>query len=131
MKKRVIRIILLVLAIMLAVINVAYAAPNDIYQLNGNEKLQSAGQYIAGWIKYAVIIAGVIVLMLKGIKFITAAPEGKADAKKELIPWAIGILIVFAFIPFLNWIIELTQSNINSIDHTQVGSINVTNLIKL
>lgn len=124
MKSKIIRILLLILIIMLAVVNVVYAAPNDIYTINGGYRLRDAGRYVAGWIRYAAIIVCVIVLMLKGIKFITSAPEGKADVKKELIPWAIGLLILFAFIPFLNWIIELVQNNLNSIDHTQIWSIN-------
>ena len=119
MKNKSIRILLLILIIMLAVMNVAYASPTDIYT-GGGDRLSNAGTYIAGWIRYAGIIICVIVLMLKGIKFITASPEGKADVKKELIPWAVGLVILVAFIPFINWVIELTQKNLNSIDHTIV-----------
>ena len=131
MKNKIIKILFLILIIMLAVVNVAYAAPTDIYSFNSNTKLQTAGTYIAGWLRYAAIIICVIMLMLKGIKFITSSPEGKADVKKELIPWFVGLVILVAMIPFLNWIIEITQNNINSIDSNNVGSINVLNLIRV
>lgn len=40
--------------------------------------------------------AAVIILMLIGIKFITAAPEGKAQIKEKMVPATIGAIILFA-----------------------------------
>ena len=132
MKKKIVKILFLIFIIMLNVINVVYAAPADIYNI-GNNKLQTAGTYVAGIIKYAAIVIGVVVLMLKGIKFITASPEGKADAKKELIPWFIGLIILFAMIPFLNWIIDLSKNNINNITTDDIGKVNnvIENVIRI
>ena len=72
-----------------------------------NTGIMGAGRYIAGWILYAGIIICVIALMVKGIKFITAAPEGKADVKKSLLPWFIGLVILLVGRVGLNWIISL------------------------
>ena len=55
-------------------------------------------------------------LMVKGIKFIISSPEGKAQAQKELIPWAIGVVILFAMSTILNFIVDFAQNNINNIN---------------
>ena len=34
--------------------------------------------------------------MMIGIKFITAAPDGKAQIKEKLVPTAIGALVLFS-----------------------------------
>ena len=87
MKNKIIKIISIITAMMFNIANFAYAA-NDygLYSgINEDSGIVNAGQYIAGWILYAGIIICVIVLMIKGIKFITAAPEGKAEVKKSLL----------------------------------------------
>lgn len=130
MKKKIIKILPIVFVVMFCIVNVVYAAPSDIYNAGEGTRLRFAGRYVAGWIYWAALIAAVVVLMIKGIKFITSSPEGKADVKKEMIPWAVGILILFFFIPILNWIIDLVKDNINTIDHTEVLAVNILNLIK-
>ena len=114
MKKFLLKIFSIILFIVFIFINTVYAGVEEIYTF-GDNRLSNAGSYIAGWLFYAAIIICVIVLMIKGIKFITASPEGKADVKKELIPWFIGIIILFSFRVTLNWIIDIANKNINSI----------------
>ena len=75
----------------------------------------AAGATIAGWIIYIAIAISVIVLMIKGIKFITSSPEGKADVKKELIPWTVGIIILFTMNIVLNFISKFADQNINTL----------------
>lgn len=119
MKKFLLKLFSIILFIACICINTVYADVSDIYVL-GDNKLIDAGSYIAGWIFYAAIIICVIVLMIKGIKFITASPEGKADVKKELIPWFIGIILLFSFRIALQWVANITQDNINSITYEQI-----------
>lgn len=133
MKNKIIKILSIISATLFSCMNIVYAA-NDygIYNINENSGVIGAGKYVAGWILYAGIIICVIVLMIKGIKFITSSPEGKADVKKELIPWFVGIVILLAGRLVANWVIELTQQDINSIDSNSIGYINnIKNLIRL
>lgn len=123
MKNKIIKILSIILAVMFNVTNIVHADRYGIYNVNTTPGtgIIGAGQYVAGWILYAGIIICVIALMIKGIKFITAAPEGKADVKKSLIPWAIGLVILIAGRVALNWIIDLAQSGLNGIDPNNVG----------
>lgn len=55
--------------------------------------------YMLGRLIWAVQIicygTAVIILLIKGVKMMKAAPEAKADVKKELISYAIGAFILF------------------------------------
>ena len=58
--------------------------------------LSSAGSLIVGmirWVGIAILIGAII---LKGIKFVSAAPEGQASIKKELTLLVIGAIMLFA-----------------------------------
>ena len=83
--------------------------------ISNDNSIFAAGSTIAGYIIYVAIAISVIVLMIKGIKFITSSPEGKADVKKELIPWTVGIIILFTMNIVLNFINKFAQSNINNL----------------
>ncbi len=56
-----------------------------------------AASYIGGWLRYGALALAVGMLMYKGIKFILSSPEGKAEVQKQMIPWAIGLVILFTF----------------------------------
>lgn len=109
------KIIYIMFAIIINIVNVVYADATEIYSFRNDNGVVAAGQTIGGWIFYFVIIAAVIVLMIKGIKFIVSSPEGKADVKKEMMPWAIGIIILFAARAIINIVVDLANKNINSI----------------
>ena len=80
-----------------------------------NNKIAGAGAMIAGWLRYGALVIAVVMLMVKGIKFITASPEGKAEVKKELIPWAIGVFILFTFNLVLQIFVDRGQGFNNAI----------------
>lgn len=69
---------------------------------------------ITGRIYYVVQIfcyaAAVIILMIKGYKFMKASPEAKAEVKKELVSYAIGAVILFAVGTFIGIFASLSQS---------------------
>lgn len=123
MKRKISSIICIVLNVVLFNYNTIYAANesnstgglNEIYNISNNNGIFHVGSEIAGYIVYAAIVISVIVLMLKGIKFITSSPEGKADVKKELIPWTIGLIILFSMTVFLNAIKNFAMNNINTL----------------
>ena len=59
--------------------------------------LQAAiGGKIIGTVQFVCYGAAVIIIILKGVKLMNAAPEAKADAKKEMISYTIGAVLLFA-----------------------------------
>ena len=47
-------------------------------------------------VSYICYVAAVILLIMLGIKYMTAAPEGKAEIKKMAITYVVGAVLVFA-----------------------------------
>jgi len=114
MKKK-LCIVFLFLANILNIHNVYAGDLNeDLYNIN-NGSLYNIGSMIAGYIVYIGILIAVVVLMIKGIKYITAAPEGKAEIKKELMPWFIGIVLLFSIRIILQFIADFAQNSINNL----------------
>lgn len=127
MKNKIVKI--LVFSIIIAVISfcntyIVYGAAGEtINEENvaeqfynvGNSKVLNAGQTVAGYIVYAGIIIAVIVLMQKGIKFITASPEGKAEVKKEIIPWVVGIVLLLSLEVAIQFFVDFAQENVNNL----------------
>ena len=70
-----------------------YGPQGDAYNEVGG-KIISIVQYIC----YGI---AVIVLIYKGVQFMTKSPEGKAEIKKELISCVIGAVIMFAIGTFI------------------------------
>ncbi len=77
--------------------------------------LSKSGGIIIGtikWIGVAVLIGAVIV---KGIKYVTISPEGKAQIKQEIIMLSIGALILFSFGTLIDIVYEMVaNSGMNS-----------------
>ena len=63
---------------------------------------------ILGIVTYICYAAAVIMLLMLGIKYITASPEGKAEIKKSAVIYVIGAVLVFAAATVLNIIKNLT-----------------------
>jgi len=95
MTKKVILIVTILLIVMSAFSNIYAADLNQIYQGN-NSQLHNEGGKILGIVEVVGYITAVVMLIIIGIKFVMASPEGKADLKKQLIPFVIGCVILFA-----------------------------------
>lgn len=65
--------------------------------------------WVAQLICYA---AAVIIIIVKGVKMMKAAPEAKADAKKELVSYAIGAFILLGIGTFIKIIGDISMQNI-------------------
>ena len=59
-------------------------------------ELNNVTQNIIGIAQFICYASAVIMLMVLGIKYITAAPEAKADIKKMAVYYVIGAVLVFA-----------------------------------
>lgn len=58
--------------------------------------LKSTTQNVLTIVAYLCYTAAVILLIMLGIKYMTAAPDGKAEVKKMAITYVIGAVLVFA-----------------------------------
>lgn len=115
MKKKIYSILFIICNGLIFTCNASYASTTEHFQakvlgkelyggISSQNGIFNVGSSLAGYIVFAAWMISAIVLVIKGIKFITSSPEGKADVKKELIPWFVGLVIltsaniVFAFI---------------------------------
>jgi uncharacterized membrane protein len=56
--------------------------------------------------------AAVIILMILGIKFITAAPDGKAQIKERSIPAVTGAILLFAIGGIIGIVSKFASGNL-------------------
>ena len=108
---------ILVIAMMLvSTLSTVFAtgAAGVLKDLNGNTGAATAvtktANNIIGIVQVICYAAAVIMLVLVGVKFITASPEGKAEIKKSAIQYVIGAIIVFAAGALLGVISNLSNS---------------------
>ena len=76
--------------------------------------LSSTIKNVIGVVQVICYSAAVIMLILIGVKFITASPEGKAEIKKAAIQYVIGAIIVFAAGTLLGIIANMSTSVVTS-----------------
>ncbi len=102
MKKK--NIVIIVLLIFFAMMIVGTVSRADTIDVDPNEfdpiyerddSLFSIGEKIVGVVSYICYGAAVIILLYKGVQFMMKAPEAKAEAKKELVSYAVGAFILF------------------------------------
>ena len=90
----------------------------DAYQYNlenafGNAQIATnIGSAIISVIRVIGIIVTVVVLLILGIKYMTGSVEEKADYKKSMIPYLVGVFIFFTLSQILTIIMQLV-SNLN------------------
>lgn len=108
---------ILVIAMMLvSTLSTVFAtgAAGVLNDLKGNTGAATAvtktANNIIGIVQVICYAAAVIMLVLVGVKFITASPEGKAEIKKSAIQYVIGAIIVFAAGALLGVISNLSNS---------------------
>ena len=101
--------ILVLLFIVLANISTVFAAPNAIYDvLNpGMNPLTNAAGYILNIIRWVGVVILVGAIIVKGLKYVTSSPEGKADIKNDIIMLTVGAILLFAFTTFIDIIYDL------------------------
>ncbi len=104
MKKtvKIISTILIALFVVCAIANVALADdvdPKDFTGSQGNmntANITKVGNQVIYLIRLIGTMISVGVLVILGVKYMTASPEGKADFKSTMIPYLVGAVLVFA-----------------------------------
>ena len=96
MTKKIMVIITILLILLFIFTNMSNAANmSDIYGDNPTKAIGRAGD-ILGYIVFIGYIIAIIMLIIMGIRFVIAAPEGKAELKKTFVPYVIGCVILFS-----------------------------------
>ena len=105
MKKqvRVITAIIMIIAILFSIMNVAYAATakqtlDDVKKGDtvNLDDVTNLGQKIVGIMQIVGVVIAVVVLLVIGIKYLIGSAEERAEYKKTMIPYLVGAILIFA-----------------------------------
>lgn len=113
---------LFIIAMLSTMVVSVFATPTDVLdkvQGDTNQAMSVGGlsstiKNVIGVVQVICYSAAVIMLILIGVKFITASPEGKAEIKKAAIQYVIGAIIVFAAGTLLGIIANMSTSVVTS-----------------
>ena len=77
----------------------------------------------------SIVSAGIAIIMLVviGVKYVNAAPGGKAEVKKDLTGYIIGAVILFATTGILKLLQMFINANVNNIGSNSAGSGSASN----
>ena len=121
MKKSIeIMVKILIIALSLALISTVVLADDllDPSKITGTSTAASnsvtdIANIILGIIQVIAVAVAVIMLTVLGIKYISAAPEGKADIKKSAVVYIVGAVLLFG----TTGILQLIKSFANSVSN--------------
>ncbi len=90
---------LMVIATILSAVSMVFATVTIPEGNPGGYKgtgLDSTASRIIGIVQFICYAAAVILIVVLGVKFMTASPDGKAEIKKSAIIYVVGAILVFA-----------------------------------
>lgn len=110
--------VLLIAAMMLFTISTTVFAvdPNGIISNMNNvnnvdtSSISTIGGQIANILSTIGIIVGVIVLLVLGIKYMMGSTSEKAEYKKTMIPYLIGVVLLVAITQFIGLIANIVSN---------------------
>ena len=76
--------------------------------------LTSTVSNVIGIVQFICYAAAVILIVILGIKFMTAAPDAKAEIKKSAVIYVVGAVLVFAAGLLLNLIKNVAESSVKA-----------------
>ena len=96
-----------------------YLDPQDksLYEAADSKAAESTGkaaESILGIVQIVAITTAIIILIVIGIKYITAAPEGKAELKKKAIIYIVGAMLLFGATAIVGIIRTVANNSINN-----------------
>lgn len=84
--------------------------PGSSDNASGATRIKDMGNIIIGSIQIIASILSVILLMVMGIKYMVGSVEEKAEYKKTMLPYVIGIIMVFSITTILGIIANLSKN---------------------
>ena len=74
-----------------------------------NKRAQNLGNVILGIVVAAGVAVAFVMLIANGIKYISAAPNEKADIKKHMLVYLFGAIVLFAGGSIVHFIAEFIE----------------------
>ncbi|MBR3134692.1 MAG: hypothetical protein IKG56_04440 [Clostridia bacterium] len=87
---------LMIIATILMAINVVFALSIPEAGTGGISAISPTVKNVIGVVSFICYAAAVILLVVLGVKFMTASPDGKAEIKKSAVIYVVGAILVFA-----------------------------------
>ena len=110
MKKSIISVLLITIAIILSVSSSAFAL-NGL-TVSSTTELNGLGGTIIGLVQAVGTIVAVVMIIVVGIKYLTSSPEGKAQYKGTMVAYVVGAILIFAAVNIVS-IVAKWSSNIS------------------
>ena len=124
MKKtiKILNIAMIVAVLLFVIANVVMAAVTPA-NITGNVEVSSKeildlGNKIVTFIRIVGTIISVGILVVLGIKYMMASPEGKADYKSNMLPYVVGAGLVFAS----TWIATAVYQMVSSLGNSSASA---------
>jgi len=70
--------------------------------------LSNIGKPVIAIIRSVAVVCAVVATVVIGIKYVYSAPGEKAEIKKKMMPWAIGLVLIFAAVGLVNLAFTIT-----------------------
>ena len=84
------------------------ALGKEINNVKGGDAVDAINK-VLGVASILIVSAAIIIIMIKGVSFMQAAPEGKAEIKKEMINIVIGGILIFGINRIVGVIINIAS----------------------
>ncbi len=84
------------------------ALGEEINNVSASSEATTAINKVLGVVTLLIVTAAMILLLMKGVAFMQAAPEGKAEIKKQLIAIVVGGVIIFGINTIIQTIITMS-----------------------
>ena len=95
---------LMIIATILSAVSMVFAVNIPSGNDEALGQIQSPANRIIGIVQFICYAAAVVLLVILGVKFMTASPDGKAEIKKSAVIYVVGAILVFAAGGLLNLI---------------------------
>lgn len=69
---------------------------------------------IIGIVQFICYAAAIVMIVILGVKFMTASPDGKAEIKKSAIIYVVGAILVFAAGALLNLVKNVAGQTVSN-----------------
>ena len=86
------------------------ALGKEINNVSASSEATTAINKVLGVVTVLIVTAAIILLIMKGVAFMQAAPEGKAEIKKQLIAIVAGGVIIFGINTIIQTIITVSTN---------------------
>ncbi len=93
---------LVIIATILSAVSMVFGVDIPQGDTGATTRLKSPVERIIGIVQLICYAAAVILIVILGVKFMTASPDGKAEIKKSAIIYVVGAILVFAAGALLN-----------------------------